>query len=263
MNEFLDRPVFSLSTGDATVGMILAAILVTIVSLAVAWAVKRQWIRHFERHNAGDQETVQSVARLIAAVILVFGLDIVLNIFGVRLSSLFAAGGLLALGAGFAAKETIENFLSGIILRLDKTISRGDVILVGEELMLIERIGLRSTIGRTGDGINVLIPNSTVAGARVENLTREDKLVRVTARVGVALDSDRLAARSALEGIVADWPGSAAESESRVQLEEFTSRSIVYLVSIWIDDVRNAKQARSELNEAIWRGLDEAGVSLA
>jgi small-conductance mechanosensitive channel len=221
MNEFLDRPVFSLSTEDATVGMILAAILVTIVSLAVAWAIKRQWIRHFERHNAGDQETVQSVAKakLIAAVILVFGLD--------------------------------------------KTISRGDVILVGEELMLIERIGLRSTIGRTGDGINVLIPNSTVAGARVENLTREDKLVRVTARVGVALDSDRPAVRSALEGIVADWPGSAAESESRVELEEFTSRSIVYLVSIWIDDVRDAKQARSELNEAIWRGLDEAGVSLA
>lgn len=263
LSALLDRHVFSLSTGEATVGMILAAILVLIVSFALAWAVKRVTIRHFKRHGAGDAVAVGTLANILAVVVLLVGLDIVLHIFGLGLTSLFAAGGIFALGAGFAAKETIENYLSGVILRLDKTIRQGDVVEVQETLMTIERIGLRSTSGKTGDGVSILVPNSTVAEAIVKNLTREDNLVRVTARVGVALDSDRHTVRQALERVAANWEHGSAGQDSQVILEEFTARSIVYSVIVWTDDVALMKQSKSELQEAIWRELEAAGVTLA
>ena len=134
MSEFLDRHVFSLGSVDATVGMILIAAVVLIVTLALAWAVKRLTIRHFESHGAGDQVAVGTLAKILAVVVFLVGLDIVLHIFGLRLTSLFAAGGIFALGAGFAAKETIENYLSGVILRLDSTIRQGDVVIIGDRL---------------------------------------------------------------------------------------------------------------------------------
>jgi len=262
MTEFLDRHVFSLGSSTVTVGMILVATIVAIASVAVAWSVKRRMIRHFERHEAGDEVSVKTAANLVAAVVLLVGFDIVLHIFGLRLTTLFAAGGIFALGAGFAVKNTVENYLSGVILRLDRTIQRGDVVELPEGLMRIERIGLRSTIGMTGDGVEVLVPNSTLASATVKNLTRDDRLIRVTGRVGVALDSDRAKVRAALE-IVADRDCGSVGQQSEVVLEEFTDRSIIYTVTIWIDDVARLKLAKSELNEAIWRELDAAGVALS
>lgn len=261
--EFLDQPVFSLGTGTATVGMIVTAAVVVMTTLAVAWIVKRSTIRYFERHEAGDAVAVATLAKILAVVVFLVGLDIVLHIFGLRLASLFAAGGIFALGVGFAAKETIENYLSGVILRLDKTIRQDDVVEFEGTLLSIERIGLRSTVGRTGDGVEVLVPNSTLASATVNNLTRQDRLVRITTRVGVALDSDRQAVRDALEKAVAGCDWKPEKQESRIILEEFTSHGIVYSVSLWTDDVTRLKPAKSELNEAIWRELDAAAVTLA
>lgn len=263
MSEFLDRPVFSLGSVDATVGTIMIAAFVLIATLAVAWAVNRLTIRHFESHEAGDEVAVGTLAKILAVVVFLVGFDIVLHIFGMRLTSLFAAGGILALGAGFAAKETIENYLSGVILRLDKTIRQGDVVVIGEGLVAIERIGLRSTSGRTGDGVAILVPNSTLAKSIVRNLTREDRLIRVRAKIGVALDSDRAAVRGALEKALAGCDWRAADRPGEVTLHEFTPRSIVYSVIVWIDDPAQLSWSKSQLNETVWRELEAAGVALA
>ena len=263
MNEFLDRPLFSLGSVDATVGMIVIATVVLIVTLAVAWAVKRLTIRHFESYEEGDQVAAGTLAKIFAVVVFLVGLDIVLHIFGFRLTSLFAASGVLALGAGFAAKETIENYLSGVILRLDKTIRQGDVVVIADRLVVIERIGLRSTSGTTGDGVAILVPNSTVAQSIVQNLTRDDWLIRVTATPRVALDSDRSVVREALEKALSECDWKAADRPGEVTLEEFTDRSIVYSVIIWIDEPARLRWSKSQLNETVWRELEAAGVALA
>jgi len=262
MTAPLDQPLFSLGSTTVTRGMILTTAVVLVVSLALAWLVKRLTIKHFERHEAGDPVAVESFAKLMAALVFLVGFDIVLHIFGLRLASLFAAGGVFALGAGFAVKNTAENYISGFILRLDQTIRQGDVVEFRDRLLTIDRIGLRSTVGRTADGVEVLVPNSTLASATVNNLTRKDRLVRITTQVGVALDSDRPAVRKALEKAVADCDWKSEKQEAIVILEEFTFQSIIYSVSLWIEDVSRVKQAKSELNETIWRELDAAGITL-
>jgi len=263
MTEFLDQPLFSLGATRVTVGMIFAAMVVAIGSLIAARVVKKLTIHHLEQKDLADEVAAESLAKLMSALVLLVGLDIVLHIFGLRLASIFAAGGVFALGAGFAIKNSAENYISGVILRLDKTIRQGDVVDLDGGLMEIERIGLRSTVGKTADGVEILVPNSTLAGATVRNLTRQDRLVRVTVRVGVALDSDRKTVQEALEKVIAEYAGEPAKEGARVVLEELTSRSIVYSVSVWIDDVAHLKKAKSMLNDAIWSELEAAGVALA
>ena len=125
MTEFLDQPLFSLGATPITVGMIVAAMVVAVASLIAARVVKQLTIRHFEKQDSGDELAVESLAKLMAALVLLVGLEIVLHIFGLRLASILAAGGVFALGAGFAVKNTVENYLSGVILRLDRTIKQG------------------------------------------------------------------------------------------------------------------------------------------
>lgn len=258
-----NRPLFSIGPTEATVGMVVVAVAVAIVTLVLAWVVKRITIRHFERHHSGDEVAVNTTANLVAALVLIVGLDIVLRIFGFRLTTLLAAGGLFGLGAGFAAKNIIENLLAGVILRMDRTIRPGDIIAVHDQFLQVERIGLRTTVGKTVDGEDILIPNATVSGATVENLTREDRLYRVTVRVGVNLAADLKVVREALESAVAGLDWNSGKHESTVLQTEFTHNAINYEVSVWIDDVLKWRQGRSDLGEAIWRELSAAGVTLS
>jgi small-conductance mechanosensitive channel len=261
--DFLSQPLFTIGSTETTVGMALAAAVVVIVTFVLARMARRITVRHFERHEAGDKVAVKTASNLIALAGVVVGLDIVLNIFGVRLTALFAAGGFFGLGAGFAVKNILENFLSGVILRVDQTIRKGDVVQLHDRLLQITRLGLRSTVGTTVDGEEILIPNSTVAGGIVANLTRKNRVIRVPVRVGVDLTSDLEVVREALEKAAAGLDWKSKEGEPMVLVKEFTRNSMDYEVSVWIDDVLQLRQRHSDLSEAIWRELSAAGVTMA
>ena len=261
--DFLSQPLFTIGSTEATVGMAVAAAAVVIMTFVVARMARRITVHHFESHEAGDKVAVKTASNLIALVVVVVGLDIVLNIFGVRLTALFAASGFFGLGAGFAVKNILENFLSGVILRADQTIRQGDVTQLDDRLLQIKRIGLRTTVGVTVDGEEILIPNSTVEGGIVANLTRQNRVIRVPVRVEVDLSSDLEVVREALEKAVAGLDWKSKKGEPMVLLVEFTRTSIAYEVSVWVDDVLQARQRHSDLSEAIWRELSAAGVTLA
>ena len=131
-------------------------------------------IRHYEPCEPGDEVAVKSTAKPTAAVIVFIGLDLICYLLGIRLTSLFAAGGLLALGAGLAARDIVANFLSGFILRLDRTIKPGDVVEVHERWMRIAKLGVLQTSGVTAKGEVIMIPNATVAQSTITSLTRGD-----------------------------------------------------------------------------------------
>ena len=261
--ETLARQLFSVVSIEVTIGQALAILVTLIVTFVLAWMAKRITIRHFERHGVKDDLSAKTAAKLVALVVVFVGFDVVLHFFGVRLASLFAASGMLALAAGFAAKDIVANFLSGIILRLDRTISPGDVIQVDERWLRIQQIGARTTVGKTANDEEILIPNSTLAQSTVTNLTREDDLsvIRTTIGVGLACDIEEVD-RILLEAVRSlDWI--STKRESAVFLGEFTRYSINFEVAVWIDDPDAALHARSKLNLALWSALNKAGITLA
>lgn len=260
--ETLARQLFGVGSIEVTIGQALAVLVTLIVTFVFAWMAKRITIRHFERHGVKDDLSAKTAAQLVAFVVVFVGFDVVLHIFGVRLASLFATGGMLALAAGFAAKDIVANFLSGFILRLDRTISIGDVIHVGERWLKIQKIGVRTTVGRTTEDEEILIPNSTLAQSTVTNLTREDELAVIRTTIGVVLTSDiEKVDRILLEAVKSlDWI--STKRESAVLLGEFTEHSINFEVAVWLDDPDVALHSRSKLNLALWSALSKAGITL-
>ena len=86
-----------------------------------------------------------------------------LQIIGIDLSTLFAAGAVFAVGIGFAMQNVAQNFVSGVILMVERSIKPGDVLSIGEEVVKVEKMGIRSTIVRTRDEEEVIVPNSILA----------------------------------------------------------------------------------------------------
>ena len=259
--ESWNQHLITIGSTEVTVGTVIAVAVVVTVTLVLAWLAKRMTMRHFERHGVKDDLSATTAASLVAAAVVIFGLDIVLHIFGIGLTSLIAAGGVLALAAGFAAKDVVANFISGFILRLDRTISPGDLVQMDDRWLEIQQIGVRSTTGRTVQDEQILIPNSKLAQSVVTNLTREDSLVLIRATIPVDIASDvELVERVVGEAVESlDWVSS--QGESAVLLSEINTYSMKFKVVVWIDDPAAAYESRSKLNKALWSALSKAGVS--
>ncbi len=261
--KVLSDPFFSVGSTQVSVGEALAVVATLIVTFLLARAARQLTTRHFERHDVKDNVSIRIYSNAIAFIVVAIGVEIALTILGIHLTSLFAAGGIFALGAGLAAKDIIQNFLSGIVLRMDRAFSPGDMVQVEDQWLEIEIIGVRATVGRTVEDEQVLIPNSTLAQSTVTNLTREDELVIIRTTIPVDLTSDaELVERVLWEAVESlDWVSSKADSV--VLLSEFTRYSIDFRVGVWIEDPSIAFHSRSKLNMALWSALNKAGVTLA
>jgi len=261
--SLLQTTLFSIGSTETTAGRALVALAVLLAALGAAHLTRRLFSRHFERRGERDSLAVQTLARVAGLVVFLIGLEVALHLIGVHLTALFAAGGLFALAAGFAVKDLTQSVLSGVILHLEQTIRPGDVVTIDDRWVRIDRLGARTTTGTTFDGQEILIPNSTVAQSVVTNLTRHDRRVRIDCRVGVAyasnLDHVRRTLESTAEGL--EWRSRA--SDPGVYLRDFGDSSVDYMVAVWIEDAGNALRRKSDLLEAVWRGLKEAQIEIA
>ena len=263
IDKLLGLPLFSIGDTQTTVGVALASVGVVFVTLLVGQLVQKAVQGFFEKIHAKDHDAARAYGIIVQVVVWVVGFELALHLLGIRLTTLFAASGFFALGAGFAVKNIVENFFSGAILRVEKTIRPGDVIIVDDRWLFIKRIGTRTTSALTLDGEEVLIPNSLVAQSVVTNLTRQDRLHRIHIGVGVAYSSDQDLVRKTLEKTVDQLEWRSQEKPPKVHLDKFGDSSVEYVVNVWLDDAGDSLDRRSDLHEVIWRALRDQGISIA
>lgn len=173
-------------------------------------------------------------------------------------------GGTLAIGIGFGAQTLIKNFISGIILILERPFKVGDLIEADQVTGRILRIGMRASVIEHFDGIETLVPNSVLLDYRVDNWTFGKTAIRGSVRVGVAYGSStRLVTKTLLataleHGQVVDRP------EPEVRFEEFGDSSLVFHLLYWVDATKTQRERLdSDLRYMIEKALNEAGITIA
>ena len=263
LNKLLSLPLFNIGGTLTTLGSLLSAIVVIIATVLIARLADKAVYRSLEKINKNEAKTSRAYSIIIKLFIWLIGFEVALHLLGIHLTSLFAASGFLALGAGFAVKTIVENFISGIILRLEKTISPGDLIIVNDEWMYIHHIGMRITTALTYDGEQVLIPNSQIAQSMVTNLTRNDRLHRIQVQLGVSYDSDLKLVSETLKQTVDKLEWRSKKRPPSLYLDEFGDSSVNYSVDVWIDDANDSRGRKSEMHEAIWWALKDKGITIA
>jgi small-conductance mechanosensitive channel len=241
----------------------LQALLVLLIAYWIWRILTRIIDRHLNHSSHNDEaaiKTYKSVARLI---VFVPGILIAVHVLGLNLSSAFTTGGLFAVALAFAMKNIAENFISGLMIRFEKMIKPGDVLETEGAMVRIRKIGLRATTARTKDEKDLLIPNSQLVQDRVANFTYRDSVCRVWTFVGVSYSSDLKTVREVLEGVCENMPGLSQLHAPEVLLTEFGDSAVNYKVSIWIENPWDKGPVKSNLNEAIWWALRDAGISIA
>ena len=263
LDNILSWPMFKIGDAQTTLGSSLAAVVVAVATILVARFARNLLQGFVQRHHESEADAGRTYGLILQFLVWIVGFEIVLHLLGIRLTTLFAATGFFAIAAGFAAKNIVENFMSGGILRLERIIRPGDLIVIGGRSLIAKRVGLRTLEARTFDGEEILVPNSMVAQSMVENKTRDDRLNRIRLRVGVSYESDLDLVRKTLENAVGGLEWRSSVKKPAVYLHEFGDSSVLYDVYVWIDDANEALSRKSALHESVWWALKDAGVTIA
>ena len=241
----------------------LKAALVLLAAYVGLRIVERGIDRHFKTSGHSDDAAIRTYKRVCRYGALTVGILIALHVAGIQLTSLFTTSGLFAVALGFALKEVAENYVGGLIIKTEESIKHGDVLDVDDTMVKVKSIGIRDTIVRTKDEVDVLIPNSLLVQGKIGNYTHRDSLCRVWTSVGVSYSSDLKQVREVLEGVCANFGGLSSKHAPVVLLTDFGDSSVNYQVFVWTEDPWNIRTLKSKLNEAVWWGLKDAGIEIA
>jgi small-conductance mechanosensitive channel len=215
------------------------------------------------RGGVREAGSIALVGRVLHYFVLVSGIAVALQTVGVGLTTVFAAGAVVAVGVGFALQNILQNFVSGIILLIERTIKENDVLEVDNRTIQVERMGVRSTIARTRDDERIIIPNSLLIQNVVANYTLADAFCRVRTSVGVSYDSDMRQVRGVLVEAANRVDQRVTHKEPVILMREFGDSSVVWEVSIWTNDPWFSPRIKSALNESVWWALKDAGITIA
>jgi small-conductance mechanosensitive channel len=217
----------------------------------------------YRKSDGSNDAAIQTYKKVSRYVFWTVGSLGAVHIAGINLSALFTTSGLFAVAAGFAMKDVAGNYIGGLIIKANDAIKHGDVLDIDGAMVRVEHIGVRDTIFRNKDGLDILIPNSILVEGKIGNYTLRDSVCRVFTTVGVSYSSDLKQVRDVLEKACATVDGLSAKYPPKVTLNDFGDSTVNYNIYVFIENPWNRRMARSQLNEAVWWGLKEAGIEIA
>jgi small-conductance mechanosensitive channel len=203
--------------------------------------------------------------RWLSSILVLVVLMVVLKLARIPITAFAFLGGALAIGIGFGTQNIIKNIISGIIILFERKIRVGDIVTIGGVSGTVQTVDLRATTVRGFDGIDAIVPNSTLLENQISNWSGGSPEVRRTIAVGVAYGSDVSQAAQIILRCAQGNPEVLAQPPADVLFEDFGADSLLLRLRYWtrLDGPRGGPGVDSDLRFAIHDALRDVGISIA
>lgn len=229
--------------------------------------VGKQSIRQRNDLDVGTQEVFAKLFEVVLIIIIFF---ILLNIMGINFTTLAVFGGAVGVGLGFGLQAIASNFISGIILLLDRSLLVGDYVELDDGRKgMIRQLNMRSATLETFDGKDIVVPNETFITSSFTNWTHKDQKQRYSLEFQVAYKTDLHALLPMLKETIASHPkvisgeGAAEEKWPDAEISGFGEYGVNILLEYWMEGIDDGKnRVGADLMLMIWDALKEHVVEI-
>lgn len=253
-HDLLNHP-FEIGGLRVSILSVLVGMALLLLLLLAVRVVKRLLRERFLPRAGLNPGVSVAVSTLVGYLLLVVGVLVILPVMlpGFNLGTLSIMLGAVSFGVGFGLRNIADNFVSGLILLMERPIKVGDRVQLEELQGQVVDIRARSTTVRTNDNIDIIVPNSELVSARVTNLSHNDNVVRFRVPVGVHYQSDVHEVEAALLAAAKECPDVLPSPEPQVRFMGFGDSSLDFELRVWSESLHNRpNKLRSQVNFKIW-----------
>jgi len=244
--------------GNVTVFDLMIGLAILIIGFSVAKAISL-YLKRFLKEKV-DKEHLEIIAKLSYYTVVIIAVIVVLPIFGVKLSGLMVAGGVVGLAIGFASQSIIGNLISGIFLIIERPIKIGNSVNIDGTSGFVEDIRIMSTTLRTFDGLYVRLPNQKVFTAKITNFVSHVAR-RFEYVVGIRYSDDAAQAIKIIKDLIEAQPMALKNPEPQVFVDTLGDNSVNIIVRIW-GPVTDWFGLKTQLLWKIKKALEKEGIEI-
>lgn len=241
---------------------ILASIAVFITGYIIA-RVFQGWLDRRVLETAGISGGARhSIKTAVGYGGIVIAALMAISYTGLDLSNVALVAGALSVGIGLGLQSVVNNFVSGLILLVERPIKVGDWVVVGDEQGLVKKISVRATEIETFERANVLIPNSYFISEKVKNWTLHNYSGRVSILIGVHYESDPRQVKDILIKVAKANPLVMNTPEPFVYFGEFGADALEFTLYAYTYDITKSLSLRTDLRIEIVEAFRAAGIEI-
>ncbi len=259
---FMQFSLVTIDTGAVTVADVMTAILVLIMAVKLSgWAHDMGGAVFFSKiDNVGIRE---ALASFLQYAVVIGGVLLAMTIAGINLGVLTIFAATLGVGIGFGMQNVVNNFISGILLLVERPLKINDLVTVDGHLGFVTRIGIRSLTLRQFNKYEVIIPNSAVIAKEFVNRTHTDDIVRDEMMIGISYADDPFQAIEIIERIANNCPSVIDDPAPECLLWDFGDSAVLLRFKWYMRKFSsNSDTTRDYLMKNIWTSFNEFGITI-
>jgi small-conductance mechanosensitive channel len=262
--EFVTK-ILTAEAKFGSVGLSLGGILAFAVTVWASFLISRI-IRFVLEEDVYPRVTMPrgvptAISIGIHYTVLLLGFFLAIAATGADLGKTTILAGALGVGVGFGLQNIVNNFISGLILIVERPILAGDSVQIDTLFGEVKRIGLRSSTVRTWEGAEVIVPNANLISNEVINWTLSDRQRRLDVHVGVEYGTDPEEVVQLLVTTATNFKGLMELPEPTALFLEFGDFTLDFQLRAWTSQTSFLKQ-KSELSMAVNKALNDAGIKI-
>ena len=259
LQEIFDPSDLGEQIADGLTNLVIG--LAVFLAFYLFWRILMLIMRRTLRSSTLDETTYSFVETAVKFTILTIGVVSALDSVGINTGALLASLGIVGVTIGFAARDSLSNFISGIIIFIDRPFVLGDLVEIDDKYGRVSEITLRSTRVVTSDGRMLAVPNTEIINKTVASYTNFPNL-RLDIPVMIAVTEDIDHARQTLIGLVDEDPEYLKSPAPRVVVQQLNDYNVAIELQAWLIDERQHVEKRSELREKVFNTFNKAGIEM-
>lgn len=252
---------------------IFSAFMIVLIT-SIANSIVQSFLPYLERNLVSKTDThmddvILNLFKKFSGIIIYgTGCIIALDILGLNVMPIIAGAGVAGIALGFAAKDTLSNIISGILMIIDRPVKVGDRVEVwsapagSASWGDVVDIGLRATKIRTTDNIVIVVPNNEIMNRDIVNYTALSDEIRVRIPIGIAYDADVKKAKEIINNVSLELDWVMRDPAPKVVVRSFGESAVELQARVWIRDPRRRMDTISYITDRVKEMFDQEGIEI-